>query len=301
MLAGAVQMNLGRGLYPEDVIQVRDSSRDIITELSGPLGNLAPVYPQFINPDPPIIANVNFRRAMLMAINRQEMTETLNYGLSPIAHSWVQPDIPEGRAIDNRLVKYDYDVRGATRMMEELGYTKDVDGMFRGPDGNKLSFQIRTHTQNTAHEPGTLAVARYWKDFGVDPQVEIQSADAARDLQWRSEYPGFFFIIRGLRIDHPDQNFARKVVPTSDNRYVGGNTGRFGTAEMDGFIDRYLTTIPLNERMNALGDMVHQQSEQVQLLPLFFQGAAFVVGSNRLQNVIAGTGQAYNAQQWDIS
>jgi peptide/nickel transport system substrate-binding protein len=301
MLAGAVQMPLGRGLYPEDVIQVRDSSKDINVQLSGPLGNLAPVYPQFMSPDPPIVNNLSFRRALLMAIDRQEMTDTLNYGLSPVAHSWVQPDLPEGRAVESSIVRYEYDVRSAARMIEDLGYSKDADGIFRGPDGAKLSVLIRTHTQNSVHEPGTLAVARYWKDLGIDAQVEILSADAARDLQWRAEYPAFFFIVRGLRIDHPDQNFARKVIPTADNRYAGGNTGRVGSAESDGFIDRYLKTIPFPERMTALGDMVHLQTDQVQMLPLFFQGAAFVVGSNRLQNVIAGTGQAWNAHLWDLT
>jgi len=160
---------------------------------------------------------------------------------------------------------------------------------------------IRTHTQNSVHEPGTLAVARYWTSLGIDAQVEILSADAAHDLQWRAEFPAFFFIVRGLRIDHPDQNFARKVIPTTDNHYAGGNTGRYGSAELDGYIDRYLTTIPFGDRMAALADMVHLQSDQVQLLPLFFQGAAFVVGSNRLQNVIAGNGQAWNAHQWDLT
>ncbi len=47
--------------------------------------------------------------------------------------------------------------------------------------------------------------------------------------------------------------------------------------------------------------MVHQQTGQVQMLPLSFQGAAFVLGSNRLQNVMAGTGQAWNAHLWDIA
>jgi peptide/nickel transport system substrate-binding protein len=304
ILAGAVQLPLGRGLYPEDVMQVRQGGHDIKTQLSGPLGNVAPVYAQSINPDPPIVANLMFRRALLMTIDRQEMTETLNYGLSPVAHSWVQPDIPEGRAIENSLVRYEYDVRAASQMIQELGYSKGADSMFRGADGAPLSVSLKTHTQNTLHQPGTLAVARYWKDAGIDVQVEVLGDEAARDLKWRAEYPGFFFILRGLRIDHPDQNFATKVIPTAENRYVGGNTGRVGSAEMDGFIDRYLRTIPFGERMVALGDIVHQQSEQVQMMPLFFQGAAYVVAANNIQNVNAGTsgtGQEWNAHLWDVN
>jgi ABC-type transport system substrate-binding protein len=225
----------------------------------------------------------------------------LNSGLSPIAHSWVQPDIPEGRAVESSLVRYPYDVREATRTIEELGYTKGADGAFRGADGAPLSINIRTHTQNTVHEPGTLAVARYWKDLGIDAQVDVMSAERARDLEARALYPGFFFIVRGLRIDHPDQNFTRRTIPTSENRFVGGNTGRFGSAEMDGFIDRYVKTIPFSERMAALSDIVRMQSDQVQMLPLFYTGAAYVLGSNRLQNVLGGNAQAWNAHRWDLT
>ncbi|HZT06450.1 MAG TPA: ABC transporter substrate-binding protein [Chloroflexota bacterium] len=304
ILASAIQLPLGRGLYPEDVMQVREAGHDIKTQLSGPLGNLAPVYPQFMNPDPPIVANVNFRRALLMAIDRQEMTETLNYGLSPVAQSWVQPDIPEGRAVEDSIVRYDYNLRAASQMIQDLGYTKDPDGMFRDSSGALLSVSLKTHTQNSAHQPGTLAVARYWKAAGIDVQLEILGAEAAHDLKWRAEYPAFFFIIRGLRIDHPDQNFATKVIPTSDNHYVGGNVARFGSAEADGYIDRYLRTIPFGERTAALADLVHLQTDQVTMMPLFFQGAAYVVGANNIQNVnagTAGTGQAWNAYQWDMS
>lgn len=300
LLAGAIQMPLGRGLYPEDAIQVKQMSRDITVELSGPLGNVVPVYPQFINPDPAIVANLQFRRALLMAVDRQEMTDTLNSGLSPVAHTWVQPDLPEGRAVEGRIVRYEYDVREATRAIESLGYAKDADGVFRGADGAKLAIHIRTHTQNSVHQPGTLAVARYWKDLGLDVEVEVMSAERARDLEARALYPAFFFIVRGLRIDRPDQNFTRRTIPLPDNRYVGGNTGRFGSAEMDGFIDSYVKTIPFSDRMTALGNLVHQQTDQVQMLPLFYSGAAHVIGSNRLHNVLGGGAQAWNAYLWDL-
>jgi hypothetical protein len=69
---------------------------------------------------------------------------------------------------------------------------------------------------------------------------------------------------------------------------------------MDGFIDRYVKTIPFSERMAALSDIVRLQSDQVQMLPLFYSGAAYVLGSNRLQNVLGGNAQAWNAHLWDL-
>ena len=37
------------------------------------------------------------------------LTDVLNSGLGPVAHSWVPPDQPEGRAVESRLVKYERD------------------------------------------------------------------------------------------------------------------------------------------------------------------------------------------------
>ena len=50
--------------------------------------------------------------------------------------------------------------------------------------------------------------------------------------------------------------------------------------------------------MAILGDMVHLQTDQVTMLPLFFQGAAFVLGSARVKNVIAD--RVWNAHLWDL-
>jgi len=48
----------------------------------------------------------------------------------------------------------------------------------------------------------------------------------------------------------------------------------------------------------VLGDMVHLQTDQVTMLPLFFQGGASVIGSARVKNVLAG--QVSNAHLWEL-
>jgi peptide/nickel transport system substrate-binding protein len=299
LLAGALQTHIGRGLNPLDVIQLRDSTQEVKVQLGGPLGNVLPIYPQSITPDPPIVGNLQFRRALLMAINRQELTDTLNHGLGPVAHSWVRPDLPEGKAVDGRIVRYQHDPRAATQMLETLGYSKEPDGIFRGADGARLTVSILTHRQNAFHEPATLSVVRYWKELGLDMQVEVLPVERARDLQVRALYPGFFLISRGLPVDRPDIYFTRRAIPVPESNYRGGNVGRYGTAELDALIQRYITTIPFTERTVVLGDIVHTQTEQVNMLPLFFQGVAYVLGSSRLQNVLGG--QVWNAHLWDLN
>ncbi|HEY3115619.1 MAG TPA: ABC transporter substrate-binding protein, partial [Chloroflexota bacterium] len=128
LLSGDIQLPLGRGLFAEDVLQIQNSTQDIKVQLNGPLGLAIPVYPEFMNPDPPIVTNVQFRRALLMAIDRQEMTDTLNYGLGPVADSWIAPDQVQGQAVEKQIVRYPYDVRAASQNLQDLGYVKGSDG-----------------------------------------------------------------------------------------------------------------------------------------------------------------------------
>src|SRR5579871_2196152 len=109
--AGAIDTHIGRGFGVEQLMQLRDVPDLNVQVGGGLLGDPIPMFPQFINTDPPIVRNVEFRRALLEAIDRQEMTDSLNYGLGPIAHTWLQPDEPEYPAIAAHIARYDYDPR----------------------------------------------------------------------------------------------------------------------------------------------------------------------------------------------
>jgi peptide/nickel transport system substrate-binding protein len=297
LLAGAVHVPMGRGLNVEDALQLRGNSQDVKVQLGGTLAGVLPIYPQFIDPDPPVVANVQFRRALLMAIDRQELTDTLNNGLGPVAHSWVQPDQPEGRAIEGRISRYAYDPRAAMQMIEALGFTRGADSMYQASDGTRLSIGLLTHDQNSFHVPGALSVQTYWQRLGLDVQLDVLPVMRATDLRARALFPSFFLLSKGA-LRGPEAYFTRSAIPLPENNFFGGNAARYGTAEIDGLVERYSRTIPFGDRMAVLGDMVQQQTDQVIMLPLFFQGAAFVLGSARVRNVLAG--QVWNAHLWEL-
>jgi peptide/nickel transport system substrate-binding protein len=303
LLAGAAQIQIGRGLNVEDILQLGSMTQDVKVQLGGALGDVLPIYPQFIDADPPIVTNLQFRRALLMAIDRQEMTETLNNGLGPVAHTWVHMDTPEGRAVEGSLVRYGYDPRAAVQLIEDLGYTRGQDGIFQARDGSQLSVQIQTHEQNSFHVPATLSVAGYWQRIGLDVTLDVLPVSRATDGKARSLRPAFQLISRGVTA--PD--FLSIAVPLTDNNFVGGNLARYASRPLDDLVDRYTRTIPFQERMAVLGEMVHFQGDQLSIMPLFFQGNASVLGSVHLHNVLPGcpscgqgTIQVWNAHLWEL-
>src|SRR4030095_4467458 len=64
------------------------------------------MYPQFITPTPPQIADVRFRRALLQAIDRQDIVDTMQSGVGGVAHHYIGPDWPQPPRIAFRAGPY---------------------------------------------------------------------------------------------------------------------------------------------------------------------------------------------------
>ena len=86
--------------------------------------------------------------------------------------------------------------------------------------------------------------------------------------------------------------------PVPENRFNGNNRSRYMNAEFDALIDRYLTTIPWNQRMQALGDIVFQISDQLIMMGLFYDVKSFMV-SKRVVSFTPADNATWNAQAWD--
>src|SRR5205814_5262416 len=113
VLAG-VELTLGRALSLDQALRIRDQWPDGHAN-TRPYG-WVPMSVQFIDPNPPIVGDVRFRRAMVQAIDRQQLVETLMAGQTSIAHTFVNPDLPEYAAIDSSIVRYPYDPRASVQL-----------------------------------------------------------------------------------------------------------------------------------------------------------------------------------------
>src|SRR5439155_16464328 len=122
ILAGEVELTLGPGVSLEQGIQVRDRWPQG-RMLTGPSSYIN-MNTQFLNPDPPILADVRFRKALYTAIDRQQLVDELTFGLSTMAESSIHPSEPEYPYVESSIVRYQFDPRAATQPIESLGYRK---------------------------------------------------------------------------------------------------------------------------------------------------------------------------------
>jgi len=82
ILAGAVEYTMdGRTIPLEEGRNVKEQWRDGRMELS--TGGVPTIFPQFLNASPPIITDVRFRRALMYAMDRQDMVAASKAGSPP--------------------------------------------------------------------------------------------------------------------------------------------------------------------------------------------------------------------------
>ncbi len=300
LLSGAIAYPIGNGqLRIEQVLQIRDMTDQIRVLLGDRFGQAMALYPQFIDTNPPIVGNVEFRRALLMLIDRQELDDTINYGLSVLADSWLAPDQPEYPAVANRIVRYAYEPMRAVEIIQGLGYTRGQDGVFRDAAGQRLSLQIRYTEQNPTQGKTAHPVADYWKRAGMEVELASISPQLATNREYRVQYPAFELAGSGFGVQASSvKNYHSAQTALPENRFTGTNRARYRNPQVDSIIERYVVTIPKAERVALLGDLIHHQTDQLSVMALFYQASVAILGSIRIQGQTSG--KVWNVHLWDV-
>jgi peptide/nickel transport system substrate-binding protein len=297
LLAGAVELTIGQNLSLETAIQVAAQWRDGKLEAAPAGGNPIHIFPQFINPSPPVIADVRFRRALAHAMDRQELIDSIMAGRAQIAHGilWGASD-REWTDIEAAVVRYELDPRRAAQLIEGIGYARAADGFFYEPSGQRLSVELRTLGSFDTSVRALFPIADYWQRVGVGVETLIVPEQRQADREYRAARPGF-------DVPRSPKDLARhhsREIPLPENQFRGNNRARYGNPELDGWIDAYFTTIPWAERTAVLRQIVRHMTDQVTVIGLFFDVTPAMM-ANSLVNVRAGPGGAemWNAHEWD--
>jgi ABC-type transport system substrate-binding protein len=180
-------------------------------------------------------------------------------------------------------------------MLEELGFVRATDGLFRDASGQTLPVQVASSTTDL-YIRTALASADYWRRVGIDAEPFTVPDARERDLEFRANYPAFEVVSSGSGIDALN-NLRSSELRIPENAYRGRNRARYASAELDALIDRYYTTVPLQQRTQALSQIIGHMTSNVVCMWLFYNGHAMAIG-NRLANVTAFADTA-NGHEWD--
>ena len=311
VLAGSLDVTLGRGLSLEQAVLMRDQWRDGSMEVSP--ASWIILWPQFLNPEPAVMADIRFRRAAAHAIDRQQLVETLVFGLTSVGHTYLSPRDPAypttladpgAQPGAGGIARYEYDPRRAAALIEDLGYTKGTDGQYRDRGGQRLALEVRTSSGDTLRERLLLAVSDYWQRAGVGVEPMVIPRVQAQDAAYFHTFPAFI-LSRNPNSIAALTNFHSRAIPTAENGFKGTggtNYARYASPDLDSLIDRIFVTIPMAERLGAAGQIVHHMADQVNVIGLFYSTDQNMI-SSRLLHVNAraeGATEAWNAHEWRL-
>lgn len=160
-------------IWPQDMAEA--SKRSDLALFSAPLAGYTLVYLNQQNPNVPFFQEVAVRQALLYALDRQALVDTLQDGQGVVAHT---PILPGSWAYDPEVKQYAYDPDAARRLLDEAGWIdSDGDGV-RDREGLKLSFVLLGKD-----EPWLAALSSAWAAIGVQavPQA-VTLAGLTRDF-----------------------------------------------------------------------------------------------------------------------
>ncbi|HET7036134.1 MAG TPA: ABC transporter substrate-binding protein [Thermomicrobiaceae bacterium] len=126
-----------------------------------------------INNRRPYFSQKEVRQALMYAIDRQKVIDTVFQGAATLAtanmvdalKAWYNPNVQ----------KYDYNPDKAKQMLDAAGWTVGADGV-RAKDGQKFSFTCLVISGDQARKPEAELVQQYLKAVNIDMQIAEQPA-----------------------------------------------------------------------------------------------------------------------------
>lgn len=253
---------------------------------------------QFRDPRPREMLDVRVRRGLLHAINRQAMVDVALEGQSPVSHSFVPPDDARWDAVQEAMARYEYDPRRAQELLAEVGWRRTSEGATINPNA---TLTLET-SSGGLEQLGTIA-ADDLKQIGVGVNLVVLSPGESRDTQRVAQFPSLMTTSIPLAFEHNLGRIHGPNCPTEQTRWTGLNSGCYQNAEHDRIIDSIGSTIDPDRLRGLWRDLVKHQSEQLPVLPLFFnvtvslfrEGVSGSKGDTKPR-----TNMTWNVYEWDV-
>lgn len=124
-----------------------------------------------------VVGDVRFRRALSLAMNRQEILEQFYLG--------------QFAALPTEMNPSEFDPAAASALLDEMGMDKKDSAGFRlGPNGKRFTVPIEFYAISEDHAPMSELLAEYWKAVGISTTVRLIDASLWHERSTNNEIYG---------------------------------------------------------------------------------------------------------------
>jgi peptide/nickel transport system substrate-binding protein len=133
-----------------------------------------------------VLRDVRFRRALSLAIDRALVNQVLYFGLAIEANNTVLSGSPLYReSYKDAWARYDRKM--ASRLLDEMGLKRGLDGVRHLPDGRKLEIIIETAGESSEQTDVLELVRETWREVGVVAFSKPSQREAFRNRIFAGE------------------------------------------------------------------------------------------------------------------
>lgn len=216
------------------------------------------------------------RQAMSLAINRQDIIDTVYLGTGTVGNpGWTHP----ASVYYNSEITAAYDPAAAAALLDEAGLTDaDGDGI-RELDGEPLSFEFLTPSNNALRIRIAELVREMLLAVGIDAQVAVVEQTTWEEAVW----PGFD-VTQGRNYAMSMWGWSAPVqadpvrigsLVHSDPAIGSLNLTGYGNAELDALTEELLTTLDMDRRVELMQDIQAIIAEELPFIMLLYPDAVY--------------------------
>lgn len=312
--------NMPLNIYP--VLKEDEKKGDYTLQL--PLGQVGPTFIFNMTDKDPVLrkiyGDVRFRYAMSLAINRDEVNETLFLGLGTPEQALPQ-NVPYVTEEDKKFMT-EYDPKRANELLDEMGLKKGADGIRMRSDGKPLTILWEYTLQYVWSPEFPALIAEYWQDVGVNVLLKEINTQLTREKQksntlditseWMAPYEPSMIACPQLFVPSYDSFWPIMGVPWMDWKSSDGKSGEEPPSwvkRLWKLADEFKTVIPGSERYIEIGkEIIAINFENLVVIGTLGKIPLITVVSNRMGNVpewkvnttYYGYAYPYRADQWFI-
>ena len=248
-----------------------------------------------LNLENPLLQDIRIRKALIYAIDRKAISESLFGGRQPVAHSSVNPldwvfaeDVP----------KYAYDPEKTAALLDEAGWSIKNRGVRTNAKGQELTFEIMTTAGNRTRELVQQILQSQWKAVGFDIKIKNEPARVffGRTMTER-RYSGLgMYAWMSSPENVPRTTLHSEHIPTKANNFAGQNYTSFKNAEIDELLETIEIQLDKSKRKEMWKRLQHIYANELPVLPLYFRANAYILP--KWLTGVEPTGHQYSTTLW---
>lgn len=255
---------------------------------------------QYANPQ--AVRDVRVRRALAHAIDKAVINETLFEGKGLTTDSLIYPTLDYYPLIDRAVAKYPYDLRRSEQLMNEAGFSKGADGVYRLPNGSRMNLEIR-NIQSAQNDAERSIIANGWRQAGWEVEEDVFTPVQTRDGQTLGTFRALSVTSAAAQREGLNlADYKTEAISRPETRWTGQNRGGWSNAEYDRAVQVFLTSLEPRERQEAVAQAARILTEDLGVIPLHFNPGviAYAAGLSGIGVRSPAADLSWNIYEWEL-